>query len=346
MKGWRGGGGGGGGGGVSAFTTITVALLILLPSTVLSFSMTKRTMSTSNPAELVSHWLLAGDDDQQVLKNEKPLTRSVFCVPPECISPDIVYLQRSTNTRVEGKTNLEAAAEQWEQDFQTDRGDVQYQVERISTTAPNTILVNWNLTWVPPTADWLMSLGKSVGFNLEYRTYTHLYDQPSSFYYRAIFNLFRDAIATGSLRIPLACIQGSTMLEFQHSDDRDDKNNNLLLCSIKEDLNYAQDLSRRAMKNRKCAQDLRLFLETGRRVPQISPQEWDDSLVKAFDWTSVPGMGTLDIEPQDDEPIVALAFLGVSISIILLFAAILAPELLGQSLFGPPSYIVPPEELT
>ena len=301
------------------------------------------TPSSASPAEIVTEWASLGENN---LLENKPLSRSVFCGPPESclgIAPDIVYRQRSTNTQLVGLHNLQAAAEQWEQDFQTDRGDVKFQVERVSAiTDPSSVLVKWTITWIPPTDDWLVALGKTMGAELDYRSYTHMFRQPSTFSYRAVIQLFLDAIQTGVLRIPLACIQGTSTLRFQ--TDEDDKDN-LLLCSIEEDLSYSQDLSRGALQNRKCAQDLRLFLETGRRPPDVTPDAWDDRVVESFAWSSVPGMGALDIEEESDGRIVALLFLGASASILFLFASFLAPELLGQPLFGPPSYIVPPDEL-
>jgi hypothetical protein len=267
---------------------------------------------------------------------ESPLTKTVFCIPPDCISDQVSFIQKSTNTRIQGLSSLQSACQQWEQDFQTDLGDVTMCTRRLSRVSPTTLLFQWNVTWVPPTTAWLESLANSwPGVTPCYAAYTHLAGQRTSFSYRAVFDLFADAFKTGQLRVPLACIEGTTTLEFDSSFTT--------LKSIVEDLGYAQDLARGGLQNRKCASDLRLFLETGRRVG-ADADNWYEA-VSNLSWMSVPGMNPMDMDPQDDGPMAPLVFLGVTGATILGFAALVAPELIGQSLFGPPNYIVRPEDL-
>ena len=270
---------------------------------------------------------------------EHPLTRTILsCIPPHYISNDVSFYQKATNTRIQGLASLQSACRQWEQDFQTDLGDVTMSTRRFSRVSPTTVLYQWNVTWVPPTTAWLESLAINwPGVTPCYVPYTHLVGQRTTFSYKAVFDLFAHAFQTGDLRVPLACIEGTTTLEFDHDYTK--------LTSITEDLSYAQDLARGGLQNRKCATDLKLFLETGRRVG-VDADTWYETVNDNLSWMSVPGMNPMDIDPQDDGPMAPLLFLGVAGVTIVGFAALIAPELIGQSLFfGPPNYIVRPEDL-
>jgi hypothetical protein len=132
--------------------------------------------------------------------------------------------------------------------------------------------------------------------------------------------------------------------------------------SIIEDLAYAQDLQRGALSNRICARDLQFFLEIARKPLHYEQLElgnnnnnnnnnsnyWEDHVTSILPWRSVPGMmDPLYIEAlsEEDGIMVPISFGIFSIIAVLLFANTIAPELIGQSLFGSPSYIVSPSEL-
>jgi hypothetical protein len=273
-----------------------------------------------------------------------PISNTVLAIPPEHVAQDVIFLQKATNTRIEGYDNLQAACRDWENYFQTDEyDDVTMNLCRASIVSPTTMIVQWNVTWTNPNVVFLQSLARWNGWTPDYRTYVHLSDQVSKFSYKAVAELFLEAFATQRLRIPLACIEGTSTLEFSSSSSDEDDDDGKVV-SITEELGLAQDLQQRGtLKNRKCAEDLRLFLETARRRGESS---WDDVVATKLPWMSVPGMGALDIEESSDDPIVPVLFLAFSAFVILGFAALAAPELIGQSLQGGPlTYIVPPEEL-
>jgi len=153
-----------------------------------------------------------------------------------------------------------------------------------------------------------------------------------------------------------------------------------VVTSIAEDLAYAQDLNRGALSNRLCARDLQFFLEVARKPLEYwndggrnqgyekgdskfsaksdnynnakSRQQheyWEDLVTESLPWRSVPGMmDPMYIESQSEDDLEAklpLVFGTVSIILVVGFANWVAPYLIGQSLFGGPSYIVPPSEL-
>ncbi len=192
---------------------------------------------------------------------------------------------------------------------------------------PLKLNVRWNVTWVPLSALWLEVLGNAwPGVDVIPMTYNHQSNQPCTFSWNAVGKVFLDAMTTGRLRIPLACIEGTSELIFSEGDD--------MLVSITEELSYAQDLQRGCLLNRRCSDDLRLFLETGRRSSAFA-STWDDVVAKALPWTSVPGSGPLDVTPTaDDEEDGPVAFLGVAALLLVGFTNFAGPQLIGQSFVG------------
>lgn len=61
-------------------------------------------------------------------------------------------------------------------------------------------------------------------------------------------------------------------------------------------------------------------------------------------FTAVPGSNVLDVDDDGDGPQAAIVFLSFAVVTSVLVANILAPELVGQSLWGPLNYIEPPED--
>ena len=296
--------------------------------------------ASTDAKQVVTDWI-----SSQTTKTT-PLTNTVFCFPPDDqhVSDSVTFLQASTNTRLHGLKALKETCKKWEQHFDDDLG-TSYNLKRISMISPTQMVAQWNVTWVPPTASWLQSLAKINNWTPEYMSYVHMSGQISTFSYMTVAKLFLDAISTKTLRIPLACIDGTTTYDFEKMSTN--QNDNFIVQRITEELGYAQDLKRRSLKNRKCALDLRMFLEDGRRIHNTREnghgESWEDIVVVALPWSSVSGLNSLEIEPNDgDEAMVPVLFLCVSTLALLAFATVAAPELIGQSLFGPPTYIVPP----
>ncbi len=318
--------------------------------------------------------IIARDQNYARVTMRKPVVLCMFPPLPSSFLYDeeVVFLQRATQTRISGKNKLEKSIAQWEEDFryEVDKGkdssydyrDPSQRLARVQTSvattvSPTTLLVRWNATYVDPSVGWLVSLSESVpGWIPDFRSYIDQASEVRKFSYSALARLFGDAIASGRLRVPLACIEGTTTYEFQESTKK--------VTYITEDLAYAQDLNRGALSNRLCARDLHFFLEVARKpleyprnggrieANDTNTQEyeyWEDLVSEVLPWRSVPGMmDSMYIEGQSEEDLGAnlpLLFGALSVVFVLAFANWVAPNLIGQSLFGPPSYIVPPSEL-
>ena len=159
------------------------------------------------PSELVLEF-------QKNRNKNKPLANTVLYVPEACCSDDISFVQKATGCRVNGLHNLREISLGWDRDFQSDLG-VNSQLTRVSTVSEDTILVNWNVTWVPPTSLWLESLGKALQPTVRttYVSYKHLSMTPSTFSWNVVGRLFSAIISKKELRVPVACIDGKN---FQH----------------------------------------------------------------------------------------------------------------------------------
>ena len=332
------------------------------------------------------------------LRRQIPQTRSDIAIgmlptPPSSFEydNDVVFFQRATNTRIVGREQLEHSIKQWDEDFRTEVNDSDFiddtrnvdslqsvclRTSVASTVSPTMLLLRWNLTYVDPSVAWLVSLADTIpGWTPDYRSYTDKVSEVRKFSYSALGKLFADALATGKLQVPLACIEGTATCEFREDPvEKDVKKkrgarSSKRITSITEDLAYAQDLNRGALLNRVCAKDLQFFLEVARKPPEYwdgkrkqgssnvidgsdAPREydfWEDLVTEALPWRSVPGMmDPLYIESQSEDDLeynLPLVFGTLSVVLVLLFANWVAPNLIGQSLFGEPSYIVPPSEL-
>lgn len=340
---------------------------------------------------------------QQSQTRAKVSSTTIGMIPPLPSSfeydDEVVFFQRATSTRIVGRDQLERSIEQWESDFRTEvDGDdfgidtneddslrlrqVRLKTSVSTTVSPTTLLMRWNVTYIDPSVSWLVSLSETIpGWTPDFRPYTDKVSEVRKFSYSALGRLFADAVATGKLRVPLACIEGTATCEFREEKNGGDENctKTKKIKSITEDLAYAQDLNRGAVSNRLCARDLQFFLEVARKPPEYwidgggkqgntrngdndglslngsntnarqQYKYWEDLVTESLPWRSVPGMmDPMYIEGQSEDDLEAnlpLVFGTLSVVLVLVFANWIAPNLIGQSLFGAPSYIVPPSEL-
>lgn len=117
-----------------------------------------------------------------------------------------------------------------------------------------------------------------------------------------------------------------------------------MLVSISEELSCAQDLHRGYLLNRRCSDDLRLFLETGRCSSFES--NWHELVAEALPWQSAPDSRSLDVTPMaDGEEDETIVFWGVVALLLEVFANLAGPQLIGQSSFGPTNFIVERNDL-
>ena len=315
-----------------AFLCIIFSCFFLLPLVVGGFSAGSsfRTQQADALRSLVEEIRLGHSAAVQY----GPMARTTQFVPEKTCSKDLIYFQKCTGSRVFGLEAFEEAQKTFDRDFDGD--DVQANINRVSVldTSRSTmdsavVRVQWNVTWIPITSSWLDALPAECK---EYVTYNHLSNKISTFSWTAVGSLLWNYLSTNTIRVPLSCICGISDLTFETNSSS--QNSVFMLKSIEEDLEYSLDLNRGALLNRKCSDDLRLFLEAGRRL-QSDKDAWYDTVATALPWSSVPGSNVLDVDETEEGGIAAGLFLGVSALSILTLAAFLAPELIGQSLWGP-----------
>ena len=267
-----------------------------------------------------------------------PLAQSIFFLPPRYHSQEVKFVQKTTGTIIEGRDLLLSMVSRWENQFNENQ-DVATSLERVSLLPGNnatqmTLRVQWNITWVPASAWWLQLLPAR---QRHYASYSHLAGQISTFSWKAVGQLFAAYFRTGTLRIPLACIQGITDLSMLENKGA------WQVEQIQEDFFYAIDLRRGSLLNRKCAGDLRLFLEVARSCYDTADSNnslWYDLVATSLPWGSVPGSRTLDVDDTEEGPLAAVVFLSVTTIALIGLASILGPELIGQSLWKLPTEVL------
>lgn len=282
-----------------------------------------------------------------------PLTQSVLSLPLDDqdqdrysyqYHPDVVYTQKDIGTRIQGLTALQQACQQWEREFVDGQDEqVQSTIGRIARVDAQTLRVYWNVTWVPVTATWLQTLPARQQY---YVPYTHLSQRIHTFSWTAVGHLLTTYVTTATLRIPLACIEGhsdiTVLQQDKHHHHQEDDVQTQCIVRIDEELVYAAELKRGALQNRKCADDLRLFLEVARRYE--TSNVWYDTVARALPWSDVPGSNPLDVDQTEEGPMAAAIFCAIVGVTILAAADVMASAFIGQALCGPTNYIVSPDD--
>mmetsp|Transcript_31254 Transcript_31254/g.66073 ORF Transcript_31254/g.66073 Transcript_31254/m.66073 type:complete len:395 (+) Transcript_31254:75-1259(+) len=288
------------------------------------------------------------------------------------ISPDVVYRLKDLDLELNGASYAHSVLgitykSKWNFPFnEEDGGFARYDDGRedwekeailsVSSIFPNDnpmylsstdqeIIVRWNITFPPPQSTWLWSLADAwPGVQSDPVTYQHLSGEATSFSWNRIGKLFQDAFQTGKLRVPLACIEGTTLMQLKlRQHERTNKSNDAILTTegkdwelvrLVEETKLAKDLKQRTLQNRNCAWDLRHFLELMRKPADLAIEEWEQVVLERLPWESVPRMmNAMEIEPMDKDESnpTALVFFGFSAGLIGLLSSWMAFVIFGIS---------------
>lgn len=248
--------------------------------------------------------------------------------PPGALA-DGFRFRGDAGAAVDGAAAFEKALDLWEAEAKRDLpSDLRGATVSVSSLARNEVTVRWNATWTPPPAAWLNAVaGLWPGVEAAPTPYADKARDVIAFSWKKVFRLFGDAARTGRLRVPLACVEGTSRLTFE--DDR--------LRSVTEDYVYADLLRRGQLRNRRCAEDLRTFLEVCRRPPTMSEEAWASDVGAALPWRGVPGSNPLDVEPGEGGAGEVVVFAVLVVGGLAALSATLAPVLLGAG-EPPPGY--------
>ena len=230
---------------------------------------------------------------------------TVFC-PRDTWAEDVT-LRSACGVCVNGADALTRAADNWSRAAADELPDFQAAASAAASVAAREVIVKYNASWTPPSAAWLLSVASAwPGVEAAPTPYADRYGQVSTFSWKGVVKLFQDAAATGRLRVPLALIEGRAILKFD--DDG-------ALTAVSDEIYFADLCRRGQLRNRRCAQDLRLFLEVCRRPPGRDAIDWADAVDDALPWRGVPGSAALDVDDNEDDigPVVAFViFAGVA----------------------------------
>ena len=230
---------------------------------------------------------------------------AIFC-PRDTWAEDVT-LRSACGVCVNGADALTRAADNWSRAAADELPDFQAAASAAASVAAREVIVKYNASWTPPSAAWLLSVASAwPGVEAAPTPYADRYGQVSTFSWKGVVKLFQDAAATGRLRVPLALIEGRAILKFD--DDG-------ALTAVSDEIYFADLCRRGQLRNRRCAQDLRLFLEVCRRPPGRDAIDWADAVDDALPWRIIPGSAALDLDDNEDDigPVVAFViFAGVA----------------------------------
>ena len=176
---------------------------------------------------------------------------AIFC-PRDTWAEDVT-LRSACGVCVNGADALSRAAENWSRAAADELPDFQAAASAAASVAAREVIVKYNASWTPPSATWLLSVARIwPGVEAAPTPYADRYGQVSTFSWKGVVKLFQDAAATGRLRVPLALIEGRAILKFDAEG---------ALTAVSDEIYFADLCRRGQLRNRRCAQDLRLFLE-------------------------------------------------------------------------------------
>lgn len=202
---------------------------------------------------------------------------------------------------------------------------------RCEKISEHSINIRWNATWIPSGSTWLYNLGDFAGWEISVKS-----PDPSvisTFSWKAVFATFSNAFKTGTIRLPISCVEGNTILTIkQVQDETASVDDNSFAATIKESIDLVCEADKNRLQNRRVAQELASWVDVSRRPPNYDVDDWA-SMVRQRILTSVPGAGALDVDPNesDAEGVVALVLFGF-ISLVVLglsFQFFTMPELVG-----------------
>jgi len=221
------------------------------------------------------------------------------------LSEDVAF--ESDLYSVTGRGPYLESAMLWKQLQEEELQELEFEVLRVSEVGYGKALVQWQLSWVPPGLSKIVEWGRSwPGMKIEKFDILDKYDQISRFSWIGLFQLFRRAIFSKVLRVPIARIIGTTTYTFDipegDSSDSTEQTSagKIVLRRQKESLSLIPLFISERVQNRRITRDTILFLDT-RRPPRKPTQLWDELIWDTLRASSVPGMKQLDIDGLSSE---------------------------------------------
>ena len=201
--------------------------------------------------------------------------------------------------QLSGAPSYLAAAEAWHEQLLDEAPDAAVSIVRVTQTDPATVVVRYNISWTPPSAAWLASLGEAVpAWRVVRVDLLHRLRERAVFKWRNVAALFLRAAQTGELLVPRAVIQCSAQLSFVPRETGDDPVCELVAQHERVDL--IESVRSGELQNRALARDLLLFLDS-RRPPGWSVDDWNAEVLAQVNIEAVPGMGQFDIDGLDSQ---------------------------------------------
>ncbi|KAA8495475.1 hypothetical protein FVE85_1630 [Porphyridium purpureum] len=151
---------------------------------------------------------------------------------------------------------------------------------RTKTTAESLtdkVQVEWRLSWVPPSLEWIVKLASSLPWRCEIQRVdiTPFVGRNVQFSWRVLFKFWADFVFRRTLRIPEAAIEGRTVIEWTNADGQGPVH----VVSVRETALLVSDFLSNRVKNRRIAADFLLYADCC-RPGGTSITEWNERVLQ------------------------------------------------------------------
>ncbi len=204
---------------------------------------------------------------------------------------------------------------------------------QISSTKTTTSLVEeynirWEASWISASSVWLFDLADAIGWEVEKKVPDP--SKISSFSWLAVIKVFQNAFQTGTIQLPVFLVEGNSRLKIVRKEEGASNMESPVSISIAESIDLVKEADSSRLQNRRVAQELASWLDVSRRPMEMDGKErdWAD-IVRERILMNVPGAGPLDVDPNEDEPGVILAFGTLCLATFSLLYFFLVGEVVG-----------------
>ena len=247
-------------------------------------------------------------------------TEDATMLPPAALAANIAYRSAVPDAAamLSGSDAYTQAAAAWHADCRDLLGaSFCARAVRVAQLSDEEVAVNWRCEWSPETTQWLEGVSRILGWQIE--RFDLDPSRESVFSWAAVGRLLSTAAATRRLRLPIACVEGRSVLRLAAEDGGESEP---LCVTHTESVDVLRLAASGQLRNRRVATDAASLLDI-RRPPAADPDAWAAE-VSSRVLAGVPGTGPLDIEPMADDAESRNALLGFGLASIALLGVSVA----------------------
>ena len=241
-------------------------------------------------------------------------------LPPEAVIAEDISFTSALCTLHAADDYCESAT-RWHTESCASLLDYETIILRVAPLGDDQVSVRWRVQWSADSSRWLIFIARAFSWKIVRSDVDPRV--VSQFSWAKVGQIFKNALSTGTLRIPASTVEGTARLTLAKGEMEEP-----VVVSHRESIDLVDLADAGTLLNRRSAQDVATFLDF-RRPARADPDEWAEQ-VRARVLSGVPGAGTLDIEPMADEREGLVALVGFAVLMSTALTASLALGLGGD----------------